>query len=298
MDYTVNNYEDLFLERALDTREQQAAALKCKDIIKYKTKTIVSGPMLECEIYPIWKTSKKSIRKKARNESRKAQRNLNNKNAVKRVIRLINTNFNNNGIWGTFTYSNDKLPSSEEQARKDIQNYIRRLKRYIEREELESLKYIYVTEYSEGKRVHHHIVMNLNNRDIAEKLWKNGGRTQTRRLQPDDYGLEGMARYITKQKKDSKRYACSRNLKQPKVYEAYSKFTKRRAEKLALDENGAKEVFEKMYKNYVFNDIDIKYSEFVSGCYIYARMRNYMGDKNDKAKITRVFMAEEKHRTA
>jgi hypothetical protein len=298
MDYTVNNYEDLFLERVSDTREQQAAALKCKDIIKYKTKTIVSGPMLECEIYPIWRTSKKSIREKTRKESRKAQKNLNNKNTVKRVIRLINTNFNNNGIWGTFTYSNDKLPSSEEQARKDIQNYIRRLKRYIEREELESLKYIYVTEYSEGKRVHHHIVMNLNNRDIAEKLWKNGGRTQTRRLQPDDYGLEGMARYITKQKKDSKRYACSRNLKQPKVYEAYSKFTKRRAEKLALDENGAKEVFEKMYKNYVFNDIDIKYSEFVSGCYIYARMRNYMGDKNDKAKITRVFMAEEKHRTA
>ena len=100
------------------------------------------------------------------------------------------------------------------------------------------------------------------------------------------------------QKKDSKRYACSRNLKQPKVYEAYSKFTKRRAEKLALDENGAKEVFEKMYKNYVFNDIDIKYSEFVSGCYIYARMRNYMGDKNYKAKITRVFVDKEKHQTA
>ena len=298
MDYTVNNYQEMFLKRVLDTREQQAAALKCKDIIKYKTKTIISGPMLECEIYPIWKTSKKSIREKTRKESRKAQRNLNNKNAVKRVIRLINTNFNNNGIWGTFTYSDDKLPNSEDQAKKDMQNYIRRLKRYLNKNELGELKYIYVTEYSERKRVHHHIVMNFKDRETAEKLWKNGGRTQTRRLQPDDYGLEGMARYITKQKKDSKRYACSRNLEKPKVYEAYSKFTKRRAEKLALDENGAKEVFEKMYKNYVFNDIDIKYSEFVSGCYIYARMRNYMGDKNDKAKITRVFMAEEKHRTA
>ena len=200
MDYTVDNYQEMFLERALDTREQQAAALKCKDIIKYKTKTIVSGPMLECEIYPIWRTSKKSIREKTRKESRKVQKNLNNKNAVKRVIRLINTNFNNNGIWGTFTYSNDRLPSSEEQAKKDMQNYIRRLKRYIARNDLDDLKYIYVTEYSEGSRVHHHIVMSFNNRDVAEKLWKNGGRTQTRRLQPDDYGLEGMARYITKQK--------------------------------------------------------------------------------------------------
>ena len=298
MDYTVNNYEDLFLERVSDTREQQAAALKCKDIIKYKTKTIVSGPMLECEIYPIWKTSKKSIRKKARNESRKAQRNLNNKNAVKRVIRLINTNFNNNGIWGTFTYSDSKLPNSEDQAKKDMQNYIRRLKRYIARNDLDDLKYIYVTEYSEGSRVHHHIVMSFNNRDVAEKLWKNGGRTQTRRLQPDDYGLEGMARYITKQKKDSNRYCCSRNLKQPKVYEAYAKFTKRRAEKIASDPNSTKVLFEKMYPKYIFKDIDIKYSDFVSGCYIYARMRNYMGDKNDKTKITRVFVAEEKHQTA
>ena len=298
MDYTVDNYQEMFLKRVLDTREQQAAALKCKDIIKYKTKTTVSGPMLECEIYPIWKTSKKSIREKTRKESRKVQKNLNNKNAVKRVIRLINTNFNNNGIWGTFTYSNDRLPNSEDQAKKDIQNYIRRLKRYIAKEELEPLKYIYVTECSEGKRVHHHIVMNFNNRDIAEKLWKNGGRTQTRRLQPDDYGLEGMARYITKQKKDSKRYACSRNLKQPKVYEAYSKFTKRRAEKIASDPNSTKVLFEKMYPKYIFKDIDIKYSDFVSGCYIYARMRNYMGDKNYKAKITRVFVDKEKHQTA
>jgi hypothetical protein len=288
MDYTVDNYQEMFLERALDTREQQAAALKCKDIIKYKTKTIVSGPMLECEIYPIWKTSKKSIREKTRKESRKVQKNLNNKNAVKRVIRLINTNFGSKDIWMTLTY---KENPTEDQARKDIQNYIRRLKRRVD-----DLKYIYVTE-SGDKRTHHHIILNIHDRDMAEALW-NKGRTQTRRLQPDDYGLEGMARYITKQKKDSKRYSCSRNLKQPKVYEAYSKFTKRRAEKIASDPNSTKVLFEKMYPKYIFKDIDIKYSDFVSGCYIYARMRNYMGDKNDKAKITRVYMAEEKHQTA
>lgn len=125
-------------------------------------------------------------------------------------------------------------------------------------------------------RVHHHVVMNFQDRDIAEKLWKGGGRIQTRRLQPDDYGLEGLARYITKDPKGSKRYTCSRNLKQPKVYEAYSKFTKRRAEKVAMNLDGAKMFFENMYKTYVFNDIDIKYSEFVSGCYIYARLRKIL----------------------
>jgi len=289
MDYTLNNYEDLFLKRALDTREQQAAALKCKDIIKYKTKTIVSGPMLECEIYPIWKTSKKSIREKVRKESRKAQRSINNKNAVKRVIRLINTNFGSKDIWMTLTY---KENPTEDQGRKDIQNYIRRLKRRVE-----DLKYIYVTE-SGDKRTHHHIILNIHDRDMAETLW-NKGRTQARLLQPDDYGLEGMARYITKQKKNNKRYACSRNLKKPKVYEAYSKFSKRKAEKISHDENGAKEIFEKMYPKYTFKDINIKYSDFVSGCYLYAKMRKIKGMNYDyKAKITRVYMDKEKHKTA
>ena len=222
MEYTLNDYEDVFRQRALDTREQQAAALSDRDIVKYKTKTIISGDMLECEIYPIWKTSKASVRNTIRKESRPAQRNLNNKNAIKRVIRLINTNFTSRDIWLTLTYKDNPM---EVQARKDIQNYIRRLKRRAE-----NLKYIYVTEAGE-KRTHHHVLLNISDRELAEGLWEKG-RTQSRRLQPDDYGLEGMARYITKQKKDSKRYACSRNLKQPKVYEAYTKFSKRRAEKL------------------------------------------------------------------
>ena len=270
MEYTVDCYDEVFKEKALDTREQQAAALSDRDIVKYKTKTIISGDMLECEIYPIWKTSKASIRSTIRKESRPAQRNLNNKNAVKRVIRLINTNFGNQDIWLTLTY---KVSPSEEQAKKDIQNYIRRLKCRAD-----YLKYIYVTEASE-KRVHHHIVMNFADRDTAESLWTKG-RTHSRRLQPDDYGLEGMARYITKQKKDSKRYACSRNLKQPKVYEAYTKFSKRRAEKLARAEVNPKDVFEKLYPKYVFKDMEIKYSSFTSGCYIYTRLKRI--DKNEK----------------
>jgi len=281
MNYTIDNYEEIYLKEILDTKEERIQALKDKDILKYKTKTIISGPMLECEIYPIWRTSKKSIREKRRKPTCMAQKRLNDRNAVKRVIRLINANFDNRHLWGTFTYNMDNLPVSEEQAKRDMQNYIRRLKRYAEKHGLKELKYVYVTEYSEDeekgkKRVHHHIVMNFPDRDIAEKLWKNGGRTQTRRLQPDDYGLEGLARYITKDPKGSKRYTCSRNLDKPKVFEAYSQFTKRRAEKMAMNPDEAKVFFQKKFSKYVFNDIDIKYSEFVSGCYIYARLRKIL----------------------
>ncbi len=292
MPYATKHYEELFSRIFDGTDKEQLEVLSSKDILKYRVKTIKSGEMLECEIYPLWKTSKGGLRAEKEAGSREAQKNLNDKNTKKRVIRLVNANFTNNDIWATFTYDNEHLPETEAEAQKNIQNYIRRLQAYIKKNGLPELKYIYVTEYSEDekkgkKRVHHHIIMNFGDRDTAEKIWNKGGRTHSRRLQPDDYGLEGLARYITKDKntskgdngtdspKTSKRYATSLNLYKPWEHATISdtKMTKRRAMGIALDQNTAGGIFEKMYKGYSFKDIDIKYSDFVSGVYLYVRMR-------------------------
>jgi len=148
-----------------------------------------------------------------------------------------------------------------------------------------------VTEYQDAegkkkKRVHHHMIMNFADRDVAEELWNGGGRTQTRRLQPDDFGLEGLTRYITKEKSGSnqKRYTASRNLKQPKVTIADSKVTRRRAEKIATEENMAHELFEKLYAGYKFNDMEVKYSPYVAGAYIYVRMKQIEPKKERRRK--------------
>lgn len=276
--HSIDNYEDLYAIKYEDTREEIIEALRDKDIKKYRVKTIKSGEMLECEIYPIWKTGKRGKRKEKKKPSREAQKNLNEKNTKKNIIRLMNTNFTKEDIWATFTYDNEYLPDDSDQAKKDMQNYIRRLSRHIKRNDLPDIKYIYVTEYEEDekkgkKRVHHHIVMNFRDRDIAEEVWDKGGRTHSRRLQPDDYGLEGLARYITKDPKSSKRYSTSRNLDKPDITIANSKMTKRKAEKIARDPNLASDIFQNLYEGYTFKDIDIKYSEFVSGAYLYVRMR-------------------------
>lgn len=276
--YSIDNYEDLYTIKYEDSTEEKIEALRAKDIKRYRVKTIKSGEMLECEIYPIWKTGKRGKRKEKKKPSREAQKSLNEKNTKKNIIRLINGNFTKEDIWATFTYDKEHLPDSPDQAQKDMQNYIRRLKRYIKKNDLPELKYIYVTEYEEDekkgkKRVHHHIVMNFRDRDITEEIWDKGGRTHSRRLQPDDYGLEGLARYITKDPKSSKRYTTSRNLEKPKVTVADSKMTKRKAEKIARDPNLASDIFQKFYEGYTFKDIDIKYSDFVSGAYLYVRMK-------------------------
>ncbi|HBJ00697.1 MAG TPA: hypothetical protein DDY89_07210 [Lysinibacillus sp.] len=78
---------------------------------------------------------------------------------------------------------------------------------------------------------------------------------------------------MKQQRKDStKRYTPSRNLKQPIITIANSKVTRKRAERIALEQNTAHEIFEKMYPGYQFNEIKVKYSPFVSGVYIYVEM--------------------------
>lgn len=279
-------YEDLFQieEQFEDNAQQRMNKLRDKQIIKYRMKTIKSGDVLECEIYPIWKTVTPGTRLAVQNASRKAQRNLNDRNAQKHVVRLINTNFTREDIWATFTYADGQVPESPEAAKKDMQNYIRRAKRYMKKNGMGELKYVYVTEFTrngENIRVHHHIVMNLRDRDVAESIWQNGSYTHTRRLQPNDFGLTGLAKYITKEKQNtkvrqtSKRYSVSRNLKQPIITVADSKITRGRVEKIAQHEVDPQQFFERVYKDYTFKAMDVKYSHYVSGAYLYAQLTKY-----------------------
>lgn len=294
-EYNIANYEDCFVideSNFTDSIEERIEKLRDKQVSKYCVKTIRSGPMLECEIYPITNVPGEERRAKKKKDIRQAQSNLNDKNAKKHIIRLVNTNFTKKDIWITLTYKNDRLPADIAQSKKDMQNYIRRLKRHIKKQGLEELKYVYVTEYQDAdrkkkKRVHHHMISNFADRDVAEELWNGGGRTQSRRLQPDDFGLEGLTRYITKDKNNDsfKRYTVSRNLEQPNITRAYSKVTRRRAAKIATEQNIAHEIFEKMYKGYQYKDMEVKYSPYVAGAYIYVRMKQIEPQKQRRRRI-------------
>lgn len=246
----------------------------------YVVKTIISGPIVESEIYPVYTKRKNIPRREKEKISRTAQKNLNDKNAKKKITRLVNTNFTNRDLAVTLTYQDRYLPN-EEQARRDIQNYIRKLKRYRKKHGLPDLKYIYVIgcvseeekKNSKKVRVHHHLIINDMDRDVVENLWGKG-RAEAKRLQPDDFGLEGIARYMADQNNGSKRWYASRNLKQPKVYKSYTKLTKRKAEKLARNGASWEETFEKMYKGkYKYSDCKMYESDFTGGFYLYCRMR-------------------------
>lgn len=281
--YTLNptdyDFDTIFDEEEITNEERDALLQSLGDphIVHYRTKTIKSGNMLEVEIYPIWDTHKSTTRARKTKASREAQKNLNYKNAIKTVVRLVNANFTNGDVWATFTYDADHLPPNRAAAEKELTKYIRRLKYYNDKHGLPPLKYVYWTEYEtdekKGKiRVHHHLVTNFRNRDVMEELWHNGGRTQTRRLYADENEFEGMTRYCMKDPKGAKRFVASKNLTKPQITVADHKFTRRKVNRIYNGDTPPAPIFEKLYKGYTMTKIDAKTSEYVSGVYMYIKM--------------------------
>lgn len=300
--YTEYDYESIYNKELLGEESIEECIEQLKKSGKaygYVVKTIQSGDMLESEIYPLYRKRKQVPRREEQEtkESRLAQIKLNWKNAVKNAVRLINTNFKQNDYFVTLTYKDGDLPN-EEQAKKDIKNYIAKLRRYIKKNKLPELKYMYsiefISEDERGKtkriRIHHHMIMNaVIPREIVEDLWGKG-RADAKRLQADEFGFEGVTRYITKKRKlhqcnkdgpeeaavrkFEKSWVSSKNLKKPTVNKATTKLTKRKAENMAKNQNQLKELFEQLYKNkYIYNDSTTYLSDITGGFYIYARMR-------------------------
>ena len=283
MPYCSEAYLDIFdgLPLETETAEERIESLRHQNVKRYRVKTIRSGKLLECEIYPIWATKSDAGRAKKARESRLAQKNLNHKNVRKKIMRLANVNFTDADIWGTFGYDNNKLPTTPEQARKDVVNFIRRIKRRYKKRGLPTLRYLYVTEWrresdEEGSaiRVHHHVIMSGGmDRDEIEQLWNGGAYPHTRRLRiKEDCGLNGVACYLAKGTKGQKYWGHSTNLKQPVITIADSKLSRRQVERIVKDENSLPVRFENLYGNYKFRDAQIKRSDIVSGAYIYAQM--------------------------
>lgn len=272
--------EEIYDQEVLgeETIEEKIEQLRRKGRRRIVCKTIISGEMLECEIYPSY--SKKDVpRRPKENTSREAQKRINDKNSIKKMKRLIHTNFEfNKDLIVTPTYKDHYLPT-EEEARRDMTNYIRRLKRVRKKQGLPELKYIYVIGCEqEGKkskkvRIHHHLIINDMDRDLVESLWGKG-RIETKRLQPDEYGVEGLAKYMAYQSQGSKRWYASRNLKQPKVYKSYTKLSRRKMEQLARKQIDWEETFEKIYRGkYKYSDCSMYESDITGGFYLYCRMK-------------------------
>ena len=132
---------------------------------------------------------------------RQTQARYNARRAAEWLVYLVQANFDDNDIWITLTYPGEQ-PPSEDQARKDIKNYIKRINRWRAKRGMGKAKYVYVIEWEDdGGGQSASTIMSSCQVWIGRRLKKYGemeGGTNAARLQPDDAGLEALARYITK----------------------------------------------------------------------------------------------------
>lgn len=248
----------------------------------YRRRITLAGPRMECEIYPVFgKQEEAKARAAKQNQTKEKQRRLNEKRAIRHLVQLADANFSEKDIHLTLTY---REAPTWEKTRKDVRNFLLKVKRYREKKGLPALKYIYTMEGrwdrsgGAGKhRIHIHMLMNGGvSREDLEAMWEQG-YANADRLQPDERGLEAIARYIVKERElndRGKRWSASRNLTQPKTRSTDARTSNGKVKLIARGMQAeAKEEMEKMYQAYQFVECRVYYSDQVDGVYIRVLMR-------------------------
>ena len=278
-----------------------------------RTRTIRAGESLEVECYPIARADHAAVRERKRRQSSAAQIALNMRNATSRVRRLLEANFGPGdlAVHPTFDYgfvdhattSNAAIrreweqlgyPEDEDGARRMLKNYLGRIKRRIRRKggDPRALKYLYVIESTREPRLddpdalparyHYHMVISslgvLTVDDLAE-LWPYGF-SKPQPLDLRHNGLAPLAKYLTKQYKRKRKYCKSRtwehsrNLREPDVRVSDRKISRRRAALVARDvQANGREIFERLYPGFALEECEVRFSDFMPGASIYARLR-------------------------
>lgn len=158
-------------------------------------------------------------RRKNINKTPEAVKRVNQRNALKRLRRLINANFKKNDLHLVFTYKKDLRPDPE-QAKKEQKNLLRRMKRIYEKAGVE-FKYIATTEIGTRGAVHFHILVPGIDMRLLNDIWDKG---KIRPVYLDGRkNHEELAAYIIKETSKrlntdgitGKRYNSSRNLIKP-----------------------------------------------------------------------------------
>jgi len=280
-------YEDLFNNRVMDDGSFLAEpSFIPVGKMGYRRITTVSGPRIDAEVIPVFGRSQRGDLRKAKSQvTREAQQRANDERSRRHLIQLVEANFTEKDVAVTLSYAG--TAPDPERVDKDIRNFLGRVRRKRKQLGLSKLKYIYAIGGDEmpaagysGKRPHVHMIMNGGiERDALEQIWAKG-RANADRLQPRDEGLGGIAVYFTRQKQDRpekpgvRKWRGSRNLKQPVRRSRDARMTNSRVRRIAYDfRNEAKDVMEKLYPGYVFQDCQVRYSDIVDGVYIRCVLR-------------------------
>lgn len=251
--------------------------------MRYITRSTLAGDYRYVDIYPRFgpdQIQKCRTARKAASPEQVAR--ANQRARVRKLAALMNANFTEKDYFLTLTYEREVCKAD---AKRDVQNYLRRVNRLRDRLGLDAGRYIYCLEDEdgEGRRTRTHIHLCLSGgipREQLERLWGRG-LCNCARLQPEEKGLEGLSRYFLKTQgragnriQNARSWSCSKNLKKPKVRKSQSKFSNAKVRRMVEDLRFcAEEEFEKAFPKYAFVECRVHYSDVTEGVYLEAVLR-------------------------
>ena len=222
----------------------------------YREKSFICGDYKEVYIYPCFADCvKKGRRRPKAKPTPAAQKKLNQRIRENNLIRLLNANFTAEDISFDLTYRDGEQPSTDEGAKKDVQNFLRRLKRY-----------------------HHHLVLSGGvGIGTLAAIWGKG-YTKAQPLQFDETGLIGKGKYLVKQAKGKDKqsqyfrsFYASKNLVHPQPRKRDGRFSQRKVRELCVDPCD-RAAFERLYEGYAFSEAAEYYNDVNSGFYLEIRL--------------------------
>lgn len=189
-------------------------------LVEYR---IISGPVIEirrCRMAVGAQLGRRRAPRKAGASSLKKIMQ-NEKAAVQRLARIINANFGAGDLWLTLKYSDARLPSTKEEAKKEASKFIRNLGRAYKKATGKKLRYICCTSDTSSKtgdrvRMHHHLVMDRAAYELLCRYWPQEEISYTILDGRKDH--TDLARYIVKNASktaDEKKWSCSHGLDKP-----------------------------------------------------------------------------------
>lgn len=236
----------------------------------YREKRYYCGEYLDVYIYPVFEQGKRRSGKRVkRGPSSEAQQKLNQRHREEKLTRIFHANFTPEDLEIHLTY--EEQPETDEEAKRNLTNFLRKVRRLRKKQGLGPLKYIAVTERGKKSgRYHHHVTINGGiDRDTLEMMWRHG-RANSRRLQFSETGLAGLAHYIVKSPIGGKAWNASKNLIDPEPKTRDGRISARKARELAAEASNPLE-FERLYPGYLLADMGAFHNDVNGGSYINAR---------------------------
>lgn len=291
---------------------QQGTRIDHSDVGGYRTKTVRAGEYLYVSMYPLIgaNADRRQRQKLAELEAERGKNarlrakyaRYNNKRRITEFEQLVHANIEPGDLHVCCTYAQQDYEDhaslifrTREEAKKDIRNYIRRVKRMLKKNgcDLAQFRWICVTVTKESlkeaaqplpDRHHHHLLMHgvpEALRSEVENLWKEG-YCNADRLRESAQGFADIAGYVARQESSAngenageRSFTTSRNIIKPRTTTSDSKISRRRAALIAADVRAfGTEIFAKLFDGYrVTEPPTVNTSIFTAGAYIYARLR-------------------------